>query len=42
MTIMLEQLRLIYGLNDAVCDHMDKKIARLKSRLARYTYLDGA
>ena len=33
VTIMLEQLRGIYGLNDAVCDHMDAKILRLQSRV---------
>ena len=33
VTIMLEQLREIYGLNDAVCDHMDPKILRLQSRV---------
>lgn len=33
VTIVLEQLRLIYNLNDAVCAHMDKKIQRLESRL---------
>ena len=33
VTIMLEQLRLIYGLNDLVCEHMDMKIIRLKERL---------
>lgn len=33
VTIMLEQLRLIYNINDAVCAHMDKKIQRLKGRL---------
>ena len=33
VTIMLEQLRMIYGLNDAVCDHMDAKITRLQSRV---------
>lgn len=33
VTIMLEQLRLIYGLNDAVCKHMDAKVLRLQSRL---------
>ena len=33
VTIMLEQLRDIYGLNDAVCDHMDAKILRLQSRV---------
>lgn len=33
VTIMLEQLRLIYNLNDAVRAHMDKKILRLQDRL---------
>lgn len=33
LSIMLEQLRLIYGLNDLVCEHMDMKILRLQSRL---------
>ena len=33
VTSMLEQLRLIYNVNDAVCAHMDKKIRRLKGRL---------
>ena len=33
VTIMLEQLREIYGLNNAVCDHMDAKILRLQSRV---------
>ena len=33
VTIMLEQLRGIYGLNDVVCDHMDAKILRLQSRV---------
>ena len=33
VTIMLEQLREIYGLNDAVFDHMDAKILRLQSRV---------
>ena len=33
VTIMLEQLRGISGLNDAVCDHMDAKILRLQSRV---------
>ena len=33
VTIMLEQLREIYGLNDDVCDHMDAKILRLQSRV---------
>lgn len=33
VTIMLEQLRLIFGVNDAVCAHMDYKVLRLQSRL---------
>ena len=33
VAIMLEQLREIYGMNDAVCDHMDAKILRLQSRV---------
>ena len=33
VTIMLEQLREIYGLNAADCEHMDAKILRLQSRV---------
>lgn len=33
VTIMLEQLRLIFNINDDVCRHMDQKVARLKERL---------
>ena len=33
VVIMLEQLRLILGLNDAVCEHMDAKVERLAKRL---------
>lgn len=29
VTIMLEQLRLIFGLNDKVCEEMDVKVERL-------------
>lgn len=32
-TIMLEQLRLIFSLNDTVCQKMDEKILRLENRL---------
>lgn len=32
-TIMLEQVRQIFGINDLVCDHMDAKITRLKNRI---------
>lgn len=31
-TIMLEQLQLIFGINDEVCEAMDAKIERLKER----------
>lgn len=33
VTIMLEQLRLIYDINALVCTHMDDKVLRLQSRL---------
>lgn len=33
VTIVLEQLRVIYGLNERVCEHMDQKIQRLRDRL---------
>lgn len=33
VTIMLEQLRLIYEVNDDVCEHMDAKIERMYERL---------
>lgn len=32
-TIMLEQMRYIFGLNDLVCEKMDYKIRRLDERL---------
>lgn len=32
-TIMLEQVRLIFNLNDLVCEKMDEKIKRLDDRL---------
>lgn len=32
-TIMLEQVRLIFGLNDLVCEKMDEKVKRLDDRL---------
>ena len=32
-TIMLEQVRMIFGLNDLVCEKMDEKIMRLDNRL---------
>lgn len=33
VTIMLEQLRLILGINENVCEHMDQKVERLAERL---------
>ena len=33
-TIMLEQLRLIFGINDEVCEAMDAKIERLKEKVS--------
>ena len=33
VTIMMEQLRLIYNINDDVCEQMDIKIRRLQDRL---------
>ena len=35
VTIMLEQLQMIYNLNDSVSMHMDKKIVRLQERLLK-------
>ena len=32
-TIMLEQMRYIFGLNELVCQRMDEKITRLDNRL---------
>ena len=32
-TIMLEQMRYIFGLNELVCEKMDQKIMRLDARL---------
>lgn len=39
-TIMLEQLRLIFDVNDAVCAQIDNKILRLQQRvgLMRFDY----
>lgn len=33
--IMLEQLSLIFNINDLVCEHMDAKVQRLDDRLRR-------
>ena len=32
-TIVLEQIRLMFNINDCVCDFMDKKIKRLDDRV---------
>lgn len=34
-TIMLEQLRLIFGINEQVCEAMDAKVMRLKGRVEK-------
>lgn len=34
-TIMLEQMRLFFGLNDLVCQKMDEKILRLEGKIAK-------
>lgn len=34
-TIMLEQLRLMFGINDEVCDYMDTKVQRLADDLEK-------
>ena len=33
VTIMMEQLRLMYNINDEVCEMMDSKIRRLENRI---------
>ena len=33
VTIMMEQLRLIFDINDEVCEMMDSKIRRLENRI---------
>lgn len=32
-TIMIEQVRIMFDINDATCRHMDAKIERLKKRI---------
>lgn len=34
-TIMLEQIRLIFGINEQVCEAMDAKVMRLKGRVEK-------
>lgn len=38
VTIMLEQLRIIFDVNAAVCDYMDAKIERLHMRIQEHLY----
>lgn len=40
-TIMLEQLRLFFGLNDLVCEKMDEKVKRLDELLKEISRGDG-
>lgn len=35
VTIMMEQLRIMYGINEEVCEHMDLKVERLHQRLIK-------
>lgn len=37
-TIMLEQMRLIFNINDKVCQYMDAKVMRLESNLRKEAY----
>lgn len=41
-TIMLEQMRLFFGLNELVCEKMDKKIQRLDGLLKEIDRRDGS
>ena len=34
-TICLEQMRLFFGINEKVCEYMDKKVQRLDGRLKK-------
>lgn len=36
-TIMLEQMRLLFNINDRVCEYMDQKVVRLDELLKRGT-----
>lgn len=41
-TIMLEQLRIIFNINSAVCDEMDKKLMRAESWIRSFCGWTGA
>jgi hypothetical protein len=34
-TIMLEQMRMVFGINERVCEYMDAKVQRLADRLKK-------
>ena len=36
-TIMLEQIRLMFNINDRVCEYMDSKVMRLAENIWRHT-----
>ena len=40
-SIMLEQLRLLFDINDEVCDIMDAKVERLRQRIQHKHFPDG-
>ena len=40
VTIMMEQIRLIFDINDAVCEQMDRKILRLQKRVGLMRFDD--
>ena len=42
VTIMMEQLRIFFDINDEVCDHMDMKVRRLADRLGVKAEKDAA
>ena len=41
-TIMLEQLRLMFNLNEAVCEQMDRKVQRLDRNLQKESQSGGS
>ena len=40
--IMLEQMCMIFGLEDQVCEHMDRKVMRLDARLKKHFSVEDA
>lgn len=39
VTITMEQMRMIFGINDKVCEFMDAKVLRLDAQLHREAFL---